>query len=681
MAVLRCTVCGGELEINADVSIGVCKFCDSLITIPKNLDKKGNLYNRAIFLRQNNEFDKAAATYEDILKEDNSDAEAHWGLVLSKYGIEYVSDPRTGKHIPTCHRTQTVSILSDVDYLAALEYSDFEAQRVFEKEAKSINEIQAQILEISQKEPPYDVFICYKESDELGNRTEDSILAQELYYELSKKGYKVFFSRKTLESKLGVEYEPIIFAALNSAKVMVVLGTKAEHFNSVWVRNEWSRFLKMNTDAQKTIIPAYRGISPYELPIELSGLQSQDMSKIGFLQDLMDGIDRCLRNTKHNGETSEAKNQASSGQVTIERLLKNGETYLRLNNFTEAEEVYKRATKDYPENYEGWWGLIVCSTLNFSQASKEQNKVDVWYGYVKTLSSESTFVKLEKTYIEYLKIVAQEDAQKKIDEVNVTRRSFNEMASNSQKKLQNLENQPKLMEGEHKKALQAINERVSHCKSELAKANEAYEKYRTKAGFYTFGGVASGIFVFCTIIDGIANPSKAGGFINFLTWVVVIALAFIPISLFTKAADSGSYKKDIAKKQDDLNVVQSEIRKLEDEYKKSLQLNQAKIEQQKREIADIEGKIYICDAYVRDKAEALLRYFHSLRCKKIDVDIPFSEDITFSLEKTSGSDSEQVSIKCPACESMIMASKSDARQKGLITCSVCGNEIEIRTNS
>ena len=51
----------------------------------------------------------------------------------------------------------------------------------------------------------------------------------------------------------------------------------------------------MSKDAHKTIIPAYRGMSPYELPAELSALQSQDMSKISFMQDLTDGIERCMR--------------------------------------------------------------------------------------------------------------------------------------------------------------------------------------------------------------------------------------------------------------------------------------------------------------------------------------------------------------------------------------------------
>lgn len=116
---------------------------------------------------------------------------------------------------------------------------------VYEAEAKVINEIQKGILEISQKEELFDVFICYKETDANGRRTPDGVLATDLYHQLTQEGFKVFFSRITLEDKLGTAYEPYIFAALNSAKVMVVLGTKPEYFNAVWVKNEWSRYLAL----------------------------------------------------------------------------------------------------------------------------------------------------------------------------------------------------------------------------------------------------------------------------------------------------------------------------------------------------------------------------------------------------------------------------------------------------
>ena len=117
------------------------------------------------------------------------------------------------------------------------------------------------------------------------------MLANDLYHQLTQEGFKVFFSRITLEDKLGTAYEPYIFAALNSAKAMVVIGTRPEYFNAVWVRNEWSRYLSLiSSGARKTLIPAYRDMDPSDLPEEFSHLQAQDMSKLGFMQDLIRGM-------------------------------------------------------------------------------------------------------------------------------------------------------------------------------------------------------------------------------------------------------------------------------------------------------------------------------------------------------------------------------------------------------
>ena len=63
-----------------------------------------NLFNRANILRMKSEFDKAEEIYEKIIQRDSTQAEAYWGLILCKYGIEYVDDPATYKKIPTCHR-------------------------------------------------------------------------------------------------------------------------------------------------------------------------------------------------------------------------------------------------------------------------------------------------------------------------------------------------------------------------------------------------------------------------------------------------------------------------------------------------------------------------------------------------------------------------------------------------
>ena len=348
MAIIKCKMCGGDIEISADKTFGTCEYCGSTMTLPKtDDDQRLSLFNRGTHLRRNGEFDKAAAIYERLIGENDADAEAHWNLLLCRYGIEYVQDPASGERIPTCHRASFDSILNDVDYQAARKYSDGVARSLYEKEALRIANLQKDILAISQKETPFDVFICYKESDENGKRTKDSALAQDIYYQLTDAGYKVFFARITLEDKLGQEYEPYIFAALHSAKVMVVVGTKPEYLNAVWVKNEWSRYLAlMRTDRSRLLIPCYRDMDPYDMPEELSMLQSQDMGRIGFIQDLIRGVKKVIDAAKPQEVATETVKETvvlhneTSGNV--QALLDRGQMALEDGEWTKADEFFEQ---------------------------------------------------------------------------------------------------------------------------------------------------------------------------------------------------------------------------------------------------------------------------------------------------------------------------------------------------
>ena len=258
-----------------------------------------------------------------------------------------MQDPASGERIPTCHRASFDSILNDVDYQAALKYSDGVARSLYEKEAQRIASLQKDILAISQKETPFDVFICYKESDENGKRTKDSALAQDIYYQLTDAGYKVFFARITLEDKLGQEYEPYIFAALHSAKVMVVVGTKPEYLNAVWVKNEWSRYLAlMRTDRSRLLIPCYRDMDPYDMPEELSMLQSQDMGKIGFIQDLIRGVKKVVDAAKPQEAVTETVKETvvvhNEGGSNVQALLKRGNMALEDGEWSKADEFFEQ---------------------------------------------------------------------------------------------------------------------------------------------------------------------------------------------------------------------------------------------------------------------------------------------------------------------------------------------------
>ena len=406
MALFKCKMCGGALEINNNETVATCEYCGTQQTLPKlDDDRRANLYDRANHFRRNNEFDKAMGIYEQILNEDNTDAEAYWSLVLCRYGIEYVEDPASHKRIPTVNRAQFTSVFDDDNYKSALQYADSYQRAIYEEEAKAINEIQKGILAISQKEEPFDVFICYKETDNSGRRTPDSVLANDLYHQLTQEGFKVFFARITLEDKLGSAYEPYIFAALNSAKVMVVLGTKPEYFNAVWVKNEWSRYLSLiKNGAKKMLIPAYKDIDPYDLPEEFSHLQAQDMSKLGFMQDLIRGIKK-IAQVDTPKATVVKETVISGGNANTAPILKRAFMFLEDGDWNSANEYCEKVLDIDPENASAYLGKLLSELrVRKQEALKDQAEpFDHSNNYQKAVRFADEKLKAELTgYIEHI---------------------------------------------------------------------------------------------------------------------------------------------------------------------------------------------------------------------------------------------------------------------------------------
>ena len=420
MALFKCKMCGGSLEIQDGTSIIECEFCGTQQTLPKLEDeKRANLYDRANHFRRNNEFDKAIGIYEKILNEDPTDAEAYWSLVLCRYGIEYVEDPATHKRVPTVNRAQFTSVFDDEDYKSALQNADIYQRAIYEAEANAINEIQKGILAISQKEEPFDVFICYKESDNNGSRTPDSVLAQELYFQLKQEGFKVFFSRITLEDKLGVAYEPYIFAALNSAKVMVVLGTKPEYFNAVWVKNEWSRYLALIKQGKpKTLIPAYKDMDPYDLPEEFSHLQAQDVSKLGFMQDLIRGIGK-IAHTEKPTPTVIKETVVSATATNTAPLLKRAFMFLEDGDWNSANEYCEKVLDIDPECADAYLGklMAICHSRKKKDIVNWNYYLDGYNDYNKIMRFGSEELKAEiASYAD--KVKAKLDEERYLNYIN-----------------------------------------------------------------------------------------------------------------------------------------------------------------------------------------------------------------------------------------------------------------------
>ena len=417
MRAYKCSICAGTLIPMGDGQTGKCDYCGNYSPLlSDNSETVLNYMNRATDYRIACDYDRAMQIYDEVLKLASNDPEAHWGMLLCKYGVEYVKDAATTAYSAeklTLHRLSTVSVFDDADYQAAIRYATPSARATYEERAKEINKVlQEALIEVRTAEP-YDIFLSYKEKDDVSKiRTDDSYFAHDLYNELTGKGYKVFFAPKSLSA--GV-FESKIYAALVSAKTMLVIGSKESYFNAVWVKNEWKRFLEMKKRGEnKQIIPIFRNASPQIIPVELAGENALDANTIDFLPRLLE----MLAEQKKTDTATKAGPSASYGVSELERLLQNAETFLNLKKTDTAKELYQKITYEYPNDYRGWWGLIVCETDFFSKPSNNIEEINKWYTYAKQLAGEKDFLDYQNAYHSYLSIQAAYETEKEKERFN-----------------------------------------------------------------------------------------------------------------------------------------------------------------------------------------------------------------------------------------------------------------------
>ena len=291
----QCYNCGGDLR-ERDGRL-VCAHCGTYMPEQISSEEVMLLTSACQKLRLA-DFSEAEQEFEDIVFRHPKCAQGYWGRLLAKYGIKYEED-YDGSRIPTCYAASIESVYDSSDYKKALEYADEENRAVFREHAAYIERVRLEWVEKASKEPPYDIFISYKDSDrEHGiKRTQDSYTMQDLYFQLKEKGYRVFFSYESLRDKTGEKYEPYIYGALSTAKVMLVYGSKPEYINATWVKNEWTRYKKRMQAGEKkngSLLVAYEGFAPKELPGALASLQCLNAGEKRFYTDLFAAIERIL---------------------------------------------------------------------------------------------------------------------------------------------------------------------------------------------------------------------------------------------------------------------------------------------------------------------------------------------------------------------------------------------------
>lgn len=143
----------------------------------------------------------------------------------------------------------------------------------------------------------YQVFISFKNLDENGVQTRDGVLADEVYHFLTSHGIKVFFSDVTLEKGGESDYSRAINEALDSATILVAVGTSFENLDSHWVRYEWDSFFNEIRSKRKPngkIFTYVEDLAISKLPFALRQTQVFHHNKPGSREQLYNFICNAL---------------------------------------------------------------------------------------------------------------------------------------------------------------------------------------------------------------------------------------------------------------------------------------------------------------------------------------------------------------------------------------------------
>ena len=300
---IACKSCGGT--VTREGNFYVCEYCRNKWEVDSANDVHAVDRANAWSALRDGDFEKSAELFEEIIVKESKNHEAYWGRALALAGIVYVTDMNESKKVPTCNNITEDSFINDKDVQKAISLAPGEISAEYKKQAEYIEKVRVEWLEKASKEPAYDVFISFKDSDRENGieRTQDSVDAQDLYNALVAEGYKVFFSRISLRDKIAEQYEPYIYNAIKTAKVMIVFGEKAEYFSSVWIKNEWSRFktrIEKGEKHKNSLVVVYKNINPGDLPVVLRSRQCLNAAEMTFLPDLTRHIKRVVEESKRS---------------------------------------------------------------------------------------------------------------------------------------------------------------------------------------------------------------------------------------------------------------------------------------------------------------------------------------------------------------------------------------------
>ncbi len=426
--IVTCPHCSGSNTIDSSLRTVHCKWCREDFLL-ETVDS--HIFDDAIRKRNYLEFDEATSELENLLSSGNHSAELYFQLLLSDYGVSYVdvNDETSIRQIPTLNRLQNKSIFEKEEYkkLEKELSDDKEKLEIYRKKLEEIDKLRADSIKLMEKQDPFDIFICYKRTKRINDesyRTKDSETARRLYDKFSKWGLKVFFAEETLHHEFaGKAFEPIIYSALMSAKVFILVCAspkEPEMILSPWVKNEWQRYKKRietESDSKLRLIPVFdNGFEPEQLPKQL---YSKKMGNFEGLT-LNDEFDKNILNVINQVISKEKRKKFQEIVVKTENVSINvATTNITLSEFkgyqlqnldVSQEALFRMALSDMKANNKRSYAKAYKSLKEISdknshnyKANLAKVKCDFEIPYDNSLSDQSLFTLFEnKNYEKFI---------------------------------------------------------------------------------------------------------------------------------------------------------------------------------------------------------------------------------------------------------------------------------------
>lgn len=269
MAEFRCTYCGKNVPIIDAQEVVKCPDCGVMLILPKNRTCSFlRRLERGNFLLNKNRFDEAQSVFEALKKESPDDFCLHLAILYCKIGLG--ASLKDNKFQFTINRLRFLAMQLDSSYIQAKKCASSSQQVLIDSFLPEIERVYRQELNLSREQSPCDIFIVCRKTGFSGKESMEFAAAKVLYDQLTKLGFSVYSPDINTPDLQQHEREPMIFSALSTSKVMIVLGSKAEAFYYPWVKDAWTRFIPLiKNGGKKQVIPAFMNITKFELPEEL----------------------------------------------------------------------------------------------------------------------------------------------------------------------------------------------------------------------------------------------------------------------------------------------------------------------------------------------------------------------------------------------------------------------------